>query len=202
MADEGAESTNYRRATARAPALAFALLIAPAVSSVIDAIMDAVAARVPAAIGNLGLVSPAWAQPAALTPSQSEALSAYDKAVNDFKSILRTRRAQIDSNQPLPNLPGQALYLARNAMLSAYKDLTDALPAKIGRPNKFGIPPAYFDADNEPLLEEYANLFKIMQAPPGNAQNSNTPFAGGPHQPRHFFRRDERHAEHGECALE
>jgi hypothetical protein len=175
--DDGAEPTNYRRATARAPALAFALLIAPAVSSVIDAIMDAVAARVPAAIGNLGFVSPAWAQPAALTPSQAEALSAFDKAVNDFKSILRTRRAQIDSSQPLPNLPGQALYLARNAMLSAYKDLTDALPAKIGRPNKFGIPPAYFDADNEPLLEEYANLFKVMQAPPANAQNSNTPFA-------------------------
>jgi hypothetical protein len=175
--DDGAEPTNYRRATARAPALAFALLIAPAVSSVIDTITDAVAARVPNAIGNLGFVSPAWAQPAALTPSQAEALSAYDKAVNDFKSILRTRRAQIDSNQPLPNLPGQALYLARNAMLSAYKDLSDALPAKIGRPNKFGIPPAYFDADNEPLLEEYANLFKVMQAPPANAQNSNTPFA-------------------------
>ena len=171
--DDGIEPTNclHRRATARPAALAFGLLIAPAVSSVIDATMDAVAARGPAAIGNLGLVSPARAQPAALTPSQSEALSAYDKAVNDFKAILRTRRAQIDSNQPLPNLPGQALYLARNAMLSAYKDLTDALPAKIGRPNKFGIPPAYFDADNEPLLEEYANLFKVMQAPPANAQN-------------------------------
>ena len=176
MEDDGAEPTNYRRATARAPALAFALLIAPAVSSVIDAIMDAVAARVPAAIGNLGLVSPAWDQPAALTPSQSEALSAYDKAVNDFKSILRTRRAQIDSNQPLPNLPGQALYLARNAMLSAYKDLTDANPSKIGRPNKFGIPPAYFDADNEPLLDEYRKLFDVMEAPPAGAQFSNTPF--------------------------
>ena len=61
-------------------------------------------------------------------------------------------------------------------MISAYKDLTDALPSKIGRPNKFAIPPAYFDADNEPLLDEYANLFKIMQAPPVNAQDSNTPF--------------------------
>jgi hypothetical protein len=61
-------------------------------------------------------------------------------------------------------------------MISAYKDLTDALPSKIGRPNKFGIPPAYFDADNEPLLEEYTNLFNIMQAPPANAQNSDTPF--------------------------
>ena len=61
-------------------------------------------------------------------------------------------------------------------MISAYKDLTDALPSKIGRPNKFRIPPAYFDADNEPLLDEYTNLFGIMQAPPVNAQNSDTPF--------------------------
>src|SRR5260370_20899878 len=61
-------------------------------------------------------------------------------------------------------------------MMSAYKDLTDALPSRIGRPNKFGIPPAYFDADNEPLLDEYTNLFAIMQAPPANAQKSDTPF--------------------------
>jgi hypothetical protein len=102
--------------------------------------------------------------------------NAADNAVNDFKSILSQRRAQINSNQQLPNLPGQALYLARNNMLSAYKDLNDALPSKIGRPNKFGIPPAYFDADNEPLLDEYTNLFNIMQSPPVNAQNSDTPF--------------------------
>jgi hypothetical protein len=60
--------------------------------------------------------------------------------------------------------------------MSAYKDLTDALPSKIGRPNKFGIPPAYFDADNEPLIDEYVNVFNIMQAPPSNAQKSDTPF--------------------------
>src|SRR5215470_12680116 len=97
-------------------------------------------------------ISPALGQPAALTASQADALNAYNKAVNDFKSILSQRRAQINANQPLPNVPGQALYLARNSMMSAHKDLTDALPSKIGRPNKFGIPPAYFDADNEPLL--------------------------------------------------
>jgi hypothetical protein len=129
-----------------------------------------------AAACDLSFMSSAQGQPAALTTSQSDALNAYNKAVNDFKSILRERRAQINSNQQLPNLPGQALYLARNNMMSAYKDLTDALPSKIGRPNKFGIPPAYFDADNEPLLDEYTNLFKIMQAPPANAQDSNTPF--------------------------
>jgi hypothetical protein len=177
--DDAAEPTNglHRVTTARAAALAFALSAASPVSSALDAIIDTIAPRGPAAIGDLGFVSSARAQPATLTASQAQALNVYDKAVNDFKAILRTRRTQIDSNQPLPNLPGQALYLARNAMLSAYKDLTDALPAKIGRPNKFGIPPAYFDAENEPLLEEYANLFKVMQAPPANAQNSNTPFA-------------------------
>jgi len=123
-----------------------------------------------------GFISSAQAQPVAVTKSQADALDAYNKALTEFKSALRQRRAQINSNQPLPNLPGQALYLARNAMISAYKDLTDALPSKIGRPNKFGIPPAYFDADNEPLLDEYASLFDVMQAPPANAQNSATPF--------------------------
>jgi len=105
-----------------------------------------------------------------------DALRTYNKAVSDFNSILSERRAQISSNQQLPNLPGQALYLARNNMISAYKDLTDVLPSKIGRSNRFGIPPAYFDVDNEPLLDEYTNLFNIMEAPPINAQNSNTPF--------------------------
>src|SRR5256886_16929595 len=61
-------------------------------------------------------------------------------------------------------------------MMSAYKDLTDALPSKIGRPNKFGIPPEYFDADNEPLVDEYRKLFDIMEAPPVNAQKLDAPF--------------------------
>src|SRR6185295_11688749 len=38
------------------------------------------------------------------------------------------------------------------------------------------IPPAYFDAGTEPLIDEYLNLFRIMQAAPANAQNSETPF--------------------------
>ena len=142
----------------------------------------------------------------------------------DFRSILSQRRAQIDANQQLPNLPGQALYLARNSMMSAYKDLTDALPSRIGRSNKFGIPPAYFDAANEPLIDEYTNLFGIMQAPPANAQKSDTPFkdvvdlanryctrqgprcgacrGGRPYQPGPVLCRDQRQSEHGECALE
>jgi hypothetical protein len=161
-------TASHIAATARAAALACGLIVMLPVSD------DTVAPLLPA--GNLGFVSPARAQQAGLTSAQSEALAAYNKAVADFRSILKERRAQIDGKQPLPNLPGQALYLARNNMISAYKDLTDALPGRIGRPNKFGIPPAYFDADNEPLLDEYADLFKVMQAPPANAQPSSTPF--------------------------
>src|SRR5262245_47269259 len=77
-----------------------------------------------------------------LPDSHASELDDYAKAVGEFKSILSQRRAQLSSGQNLPNLPGQAVYLARNKMISTYKDLTDALPSKIGRPNKFGIPPA------------------------------------------------------------
>jgi hypothetical protein len=128
------------------------------------------------AIACVGLTSPAASQALALTKTQSDAMNAYNEAVRRFKSVLQQRRAQIDAKQQLPDLPGQALYLARNDMLSTYKDLTDVLPSKIGRANKFKIPPAYFDADNEPLLDEYAALFNVMQAPPANAQKSDTPF--------------------------
>jgi hypothetical protein len=122
------------------------------------------------------LTSLATGQPVALTKPQSDALNTYNKAVNDFKAILSQRRAQTNSKQLLPNLPGQALYLARIKVMSTYKDLTDALPSKIGRPNKFGIPPAYFDAEIEPLIDEYLRLFDVMDAPPAGAQSSDTPF--------------------------
>ena len=118
----------------------------------------------------------AQAQQAQLTKPQTEALDTYNKALDDFRSVLKERRTQIDQHQPLPDLPGQALYLARNAMISSYKDLTDLLPKRIGRQSKYGMPPAYFDADNEPLLEEYFAIFTILQAPLPNAQNSDTPF--------------------------
>jgi hypothetical protein len=157
--------------------LALGLFFTPPVSIAIDAVINTVASSfVPAAIGNLSFMSPAMGQPGALTKRQSDALTTYDNAVKNFETILSQRRAQINSNQPLPNLPGQALYLARNNMMSAYKDLTDALPSRIGRPNKFGIPPAYFDADNEPLVDEYSKLFDFMDAPPLNAQKTDTPF--------------------------
>ena len=161
---------------APAAALALGVFFTPPVAIAVDAIIDTVASRVPAAIGNLSLISPAMGQPGTLTKKQSDALTTYNNAVKNFEQVLGQRRAQINSNRGLPNLPGQALYIARINMMSTYKDLTDALPSRIGRPNKFGIPPAYFDADNEPLVDEYRNLFDIMEAPPVNAQNSATPF--------------------------
>jgi hypothetical protein len=61
-------------------------------------------------------------------------------------------------------------------VISTYKDLTDLAPSRIGRGNKFGIPPAYLDAAIEALIDEYVALFNIMQAPPAGAQASATPF--------------------------
>ena len=136
-------------------------------------------------VSLFGIAVTAWSRAAraqqpeqrgVLTKSQLDALSAYNDALKGFREVLRERRAQLKSNQPLPSLPGQALYLARIRMMSAYKDLTDVLPSKIGRANKFKIPPAYFDADSEPLIDEYRALFDIFEAPPANAQNSDTPF--------------------------
>jgi hypothetical protein len=132
-------------------------------------------------VGCASAQSAAPAQPAAqpaaaLTKEQAEAQAEYDKALGAFKAILAERRRQIDAKEKLPDRPGQAVYLARLAVISTYKDLTDAVPARIGRPNRFGVPPAYFDADIEPLVVEYAALFDIMQAPPATAQASATPF--------------------------
>jgi len=180
------------------PALALCLFFMPPICDAVDRVADT--ALVPAPIGTIRFISPAAGQPA-LAQSQPDALSAYNTALNRWDVLpsmphprhglaggiidhrfyavsgdAQSAGAQIESKQPLPNLPGQALYLARNNMISAYKDLTDALPSRIGRPNRFGLPPAYFDADNEPLLKEYESLFKIMQAPPANAQSSDTPF--------------------------
>jgi hypothetical protein len=128
----------------------------------------------PASAGSA--LSPATGQPGTFAKNRTDALAAYNNAVNRFEQVLSLRRAQIDSNERLPDLPGQALYLARNNMISAYKDLTDAIPSRIGAPNQLGIPPAYLDADREPLIDEYVRLFDVMDAPPANAQKSDTPF--------------------------
>jgi len=125
---------------------------------------------------DVGLSSVANAQPVDLPPKQAKALETYNQALSEFRSILDERRRQIESHQELPDLPGQALYRARIDVMSTYKDLTDALPSRIGRPNKFGVPPQYFDADIEPLVDEYRRLFDIMETPPADAQSSPTPF--------------------------
>jgi hypothetical protein len=155
--------------------LALGLFFTLPVSIALDAMINTVVSLVSPA-GSFSFISPAMGQPDVVTKKQSDAQNTYNKAVSDFKSILDERRAQINSNQPLPNLPGQALYLARINMMSTYKDLTDALPSRIGGPNKFGIPPAYFDAQKEPLIDEYRALFDVLEAPPANAQKSATPF--------------------------
>jgi hypothetical protein len=113
-----------------------------------------------------GPMSPALAQPATVTKPQPDAVAAYDEAVKNFAQVLAQRRAQIDARQPLPSRPGQALYLARNAMIGAAKDLTDAVPSRAGGHNKFGIPPAYYDAGMAPLLDEYRKIFDVLEAPP------------------------------------
>lgn len=116
------------------------------------------------------------AEPAALTKEQVEAQAAYNQAHAEFKKVLAERQAQIDGKKKLPNLPGQALYLARIKVMSTYKDLTDAIPERIGPPNKFNVPPAYFDIAIEPLIEQYRDLFAVLQTPPKSAQASATPF--------------------------
>jgi hypothetical protein len=129
-----------------------------------------------AGVGSVDLVLPVAAESAATAEEKAQARVAYDKALRAFKAVLAERRAQIEAGQGLPGRPGQALYLARNKVIGAYKDLTDAVPSRLGRGNKFGIPPAYIDAAIEPLIEEYTALFAVMQAPPEGAQASRTPF--------------------------
>jgi hypothetical protein len=161
--------TSSRALATNAFALAVVVFFTPPVSGTITSLTLAT-------IGDLSFISTAKTQPVDLTKTQLDLLDTYNNAVKQFEFVLNQRRAQIYSNEQLPTLPGQALYHARINMMSAYKDLTDAFSSRIGRPNKFGIPPAYFDAENEPLLNEYKALFNIMQAPPANAQYSDTPF--------------------------
>ena len=130
-------------AAAPTATLALGLLFTPPVSIAIDATNTA-ALRISAAIGNLGFVSPAMAQAGTLTKKQSDALNAYNNAVKNFELLLGQRRAQINSKQPLPNLPGQALYLARNDMLSTCKDLTDAASVQNRRAQQIRNPSGIF----------------------------------------------------------
>jgi len=92
----------------------------------------------------------------------SDALNAYSKAVSilgrswagGVRRSIRTTAAE---------LAGQALYLARISMMTHTK--THRCPSlQNWAPNKFGIPPAHFDADKEPLIDEYRALFDILEA--------------------------------------
>src|SRR5262249_46805386 len=67
-------------APAPAAALACGLFFTPPISNAIDWITRMVTSLVPANLGDLGFVSPAQGQPAALTPAQSDALNAYNRA--------------------------------------------------------------------------------------------------------------------------
>ena len=98
--------TSHTAAATTAVALGY--LLAPPFSIAIDAITNALASFVAADNAKLSFVSPAMGKPGTLTKRQPDALSAYNDAVNNFKSILGKRREQINSNQRLPNLPGQA----------------------------------------------------------------------------------------------
>lgn len=127
-------------------------------------------------IFTLAVAAMTMAAPHAQAQKAAAELATYQKAVATFKAVLKQRRAQIDAGEPLPSLPGQALYKARIDVMSSYKDLTDADPSRIGRTNKFNVPPAYFDVAIEPLIEEYRTLLQTMQKPPSFAQASATPF--------------------------
>ena len=86
------------------------LLIAPPVPDLSDNFSREFASLAPSRVAPLSFISAAQAQTDTLANSPSDPVRAYHNALDRFKSILRERRAQIDSNRQLPNLPGQALY--------------------------------------------------------------------------------------------
>ena len=93
-------------AAAPTAVLALGLLFASQACIATDVTVGAIASRMAAAIGNLGFISPALAEP--LTKKQSDALDTYNNSRSQFEQVLRQRRTQINSKQELPNLPGQA----------------------------------------------------------------------------------------------
>src|SRR5262245_38257376 len=109
----------FRPHAITAAAAALPLFFTPPISDAIRANTSLVMPHIASAVGNLSFMSQARAQ-GALTQAQSDALNAYNHALTQFKSVLSERRAQVNAKQALPNLPGQALYLARNNMISTY----------------------------------------------------------------------------------
>ena len=66
-------------------ALALWLLFTPPASIATGAIVSTIASLVAAAIGNLGFMSPAMAEPAALTQKRSDALNTYNNSRSHFE---------------------------------------------------------------------------------------------------------------------
>ncbi len=68
----------------------------------------------PVNIGNLSFVSFAMGQPATLTKSQSDALNAYNKTVQDFRSIFEraARTDQFESKAARPCRDRHSILLA------------------------------------------------------------------------------------------
>ena len=126
-------------------ALALGLFLAPPASIAVDAIINTVALVPAAIIGTLrlhvrchGSAGRAHAENIRRRSIPTTGLKRSYRTLS--RSWRSERRAQIDSFEvPLPDQPGQAVYLARSRLLMSnlHKDLTDALPSKIGRPNKF-----------------------------------------------------------------
>ena len=173
-------------------------------------------------IGGASFVAAAQAETSALTPAQSDALKTYTTALNAFAAILAQRRAQLTMQQKLPGRPGQALYLARLAHDERVQGPHRRAASRSGGPT-IRIPPAYFDADTEPLIEEYINSSppcrrRLPRAKlPRPLQGHRRPLHGNrarqgsrrgkrrarrPYQSGHFLRRDQRQPEHRQRALE
>ena len=68
----------------------------------------------PANIGNLSFISFALGQTIALTKAQSDALDAYNKTVQDFRSILSERRADQCKSKAAGRTRTSALPCARH----------------------------------------------------------------------------------------
>jgi hypothetical protein len=98
-----------------------------------------------------------------------------------FVSYMDTRKQQ----QALPsNSNGLDWRRPVQKELTGLFDELAAFNERIAEPSNEGPirnpprspPPAYFDAQKEPLVDEYRALFDVMEAPPANAQKSATPF--------------------------
>ncbi len=143
----------------------FCLLVAVSVCSVANL----------AGIPDSGFISVVLAQSAALT---GVAIGNAQRLQQDGAGVqvdpARTARAD-RCEQKLSEKPGRhsILRVSHYGCLQG-SDRRDAIENR--QANKYKIPPAYFDADNEPLIDEYKNLFRIMQAPPASAQASDTPY--------------------------